>query len=899
MSPYPDQGARNSRTSSSRPSFGNSSGARGSYGPRDRYQNDRKRPGKFREEKVLPLPVVDPADHSAAFTALGVPVPLLDALVTAGIGEPFPVQTATLPDALAGRDVCGRAPTGSGKTLAYGLAVLGRIERANPTAPKALILVPTRELAKQVAEVLVPYSRVTKRWVTAFFGGAGMARQISDLQRGVDVAVATPGRLLDLINRGEARLDEVTMVVIDEADRMADMGFTPQVRQLLDDITGPRQVLLFSATLDGDVDDLVSKYMNDPVVHDIGGVEGEDELEAAKRARHVVVQTKFESKYQDLASLMKDSKRAIIFVKNRFGTERAADAMNSLGVSALAMHGGMSQNARESALKRWAQGDVVALFATDVAARGVHVAGVETVIHLDPPQDEKDYIHRSGRTARAGAHGLVINFFRKEQLKPASAMHRRLGVTVESASIEQAQELLVEVRNLNAGIATGSEGTATETWTMSTISEVDPMADEWVDSPGRSGSGGGFGDRDRGPRAGGFGDRSRGGFGGDRPRGDRSSFGGDRPSFADRQRSGGFDRARPSFDRPERSERPAFDRGERPSFDRGDRPSFDRGPRPGGDRPSFDRDRPRGDRPDRPAFDRSPRPGGFERPAARTGGFDRGPRPGGFDRDRPGSDRPFRSDRPGGSGGFDRAGSGRPAFGDRPDRGDRPGGFRPGGDRDRPFSGGRPSFDRGGDRPGGFERGGDRPFRPSGDRPFSGGRPGGERDRPFSSGRPSFDRSGPGAGRGDRPSFDRDRPRTGGFGGGDRPSFDRDRPRAGGFREDRPAFNRDRDAKPTGEREWKPRSSAPSGDRGYGARPERPGGFRSGPSDERGGRDRNDRPSFNRDRNAPFVGRSERSFDRDAPRADAGGVAVAPRPSWRSEGAGDGDRPKRVRPPRK
>jgi superfamily II DNA/RNA helicase len=226
MSPYPDQGARNSRTSSSRPSFGNSSGARGSYGPRDRYKNDRKRPGKFREEKVLPLPVVDPADHSAAFTALGVPVPLLDALVTAGIGEPFPVQTATLPDALAGRDVCGRAPTGSGKTLAYGLAVLGRIERANPTAPKALILVPTRELAKQVAEVLVPYSRVTKRWVTAFFGGAGMARQISDLQRGVDVAVATPGRLLDLINRGEARLDEVTMVVIDEADRMADMGFT-------------------------------------------------------------------------------------------------------------------------------------------------------------------------------------------------------------------------------------------------------------------------------------------------------------------------------------------------------------------------------------------------------------------------------------------------------------------------------------------------------------------------------------------------------------------------------------------------------------------------------------------------------------------------------------------------
>jgi hypothetical protein len=524
------------------------------------------------------------------------------------------------------------------------------------------------------------------------------------------------------------------------------------------------------------------------------------------------------------------------------------------------------------------------------------------VIHLDPPQDEKDYIHRSGRTARAGAHGLVINFFRKEQLKPAAAMHRRLGVTVEQATSEQAQELLVEVRNLNAGIATGSEGTATETWTMATISEVDPMADEWVDSPGRSG----FGDRDR-PRSGGF-DRDRGtrpSFGGydrdrprsggfDRDRSSRPSFG-DRPSFADRQRAGGFDRGpRPAgAGFGERSERPSFNR-DRPN---GDRPSFgadrDRG-RPSG----FDRARPAfGDRPERserPSFDRGPRAGGFGDRTERAdrGGFERPARPGGFDRSGP--SRSFGADRPSFK---DRAERGdRPSFG-RDDRGTRsgPGGF--GGER-----GDRPSFDRG-PRPAGDR---DRPFgaRPTSDRSGSGFNRG-DRDRPFSSGRPTGDRSGSGFNRNDRggsgrPPFDRDRPRFGGFAGGDRPSFDRDRPRDGGFRAERPAFNRDREARPVGERDWKPRSSTPAGDRGYSPRPERPGGFRSdGGASSYGDRGRSDRPSFSRDRNAPFTGRSESTFPRESTRSDAGAVTAAPRPSWRSEGAGDGDRPKRVRPPRK
>ena len=391
-----------------------------------------------------------------AFAALGLAPRLVDTLAQEGIDAPFPVQSITIPDALTGRDLCGKAPTGSGKTLAYGLAVVQLARKANRRMPSALILVPTRELAQQVASALTPFARTQGRWVTAFYGGAGMMRQIEDLRRGVDIAVATPGRLTDLINRNEMSLEETHLVVIDEADRMADMGFTPQVTWLLDSVAKERQILLFSATLDGDVEHLVKKYMNDPVTHSLST---EDDEEAVmRRAKHLAVGTATPTKFQDLAYLCDASQRTILFVKNRFATERTADALTDLGVSALAMHGGMTQAARSKALARWASGGVRALVATDVAARGVHVDAVDLVVHVDPPQEHKDYLHRSGRTARAGATGVVVSMLRKEQRKGAAVMFKRLGVEVTDSGADEARELIRAVRLSPKPVYGGAEG---------------------------------------------------------------------------------------------------------------------------------------------------------------------------------------------------------------------------------------------------------------------------------------------------------------------------------------------------------------------------------------------------------------------------------------------------------
>ena len=529
----------------------------------------------------------------SSFDALGLEPSLVAALRANGIESPFPVQEATLPDAIAGRDVCAKAPTGSGKTLAYGLALLQRCTKARPRAPKALILVPTRELAKQVADVLTPYAREQRRWVTAFFGGAAMMRQIADLQRGVDIAVATPGRLTDLVNRGECDLSDVELIVIDEADRMADMGFTPQVTWLLDLCAPTRQTLLFSATLDGDVDQIVKQYMTDPQYHAIAGPDGEEDDDAVlKRAKHLSVPTRHDSKFQDLAFLVDAAGRAIVFVKNRFATERTAEALDDLGVRAVAMHGGMTQSARERALERWADGAFKALVATDVAARGVHVHGVELVVHVDPPQDEKDYIHRSGRTARAGLNGIVVSMLRKEQQRTSAAMFRRLGVEVTPATAEEVREFVAAVR-------------------LATPPAPPRPARSRPSTPARGARSGSFG-------GGGSGFRGRDDRG-DRDRTFRDRTPGDRPAFA----------ARPAFnDRPARTDRPAF--ADRPAFNdrpaRTDRPAFaDRPAR--SDRPAYS-ERPA--RPDRPSF--SDRPAFSERPA-RT--------------DRPAfSDRPARTDRP-------------------------------------------------------------------------------------------------------------------------------------------------------------------------------------------------------------------------------------------------------------
>ena len=598
----------------------------------------------------------------SSFDALGLEPSLVAALRANGIESPFPVQEATLPDAIAGRDVCAKAPTGSGKTLAYGLALLQRCTKARPRAPKALILVPTRELAKQVADVLTPYAREQRRWVTAFFGGAAMMQQIGDLQRGVDIAVATPGRLTDLVNRGECDLSDVELIVIDEADRMADMGFTPQVTWLLDLCAPTRQTLLYSATLDGDVDQIVKQYMTDPQYHAIAGPDGEEDDDAVlKRAKHLTVPTRHDSKFQDLAFLVDAAGRAIVFVKNRFATERTAEALDDLGVRAVAMHGGMTQSARERALERWADGAFKALVATDVAARGVHVHGVELVVHVDPPQDEKDYIHRSGRTARAGLNGSVVSMLRKEQQRTSAAMFRRLGVEVTPATAEEVRELVAAVR-------------------LATPPAPPRPARSRPSAPARGARSGSFGGGssgfrgrdDRGDRT--FRDRSSG----DRPAfGSRPSFS-DRPAFADRP----VRTDRPAFsDRPSRPDRPSF--GERSAYT--DRPAnSDRPAR--SDRPAF-ADRPV--RTDRPAFSdrqsRPDRPAYTDRPSfgARSAYTDRPAN----------SDRPARTDRP--------AFSERPVYSDRPSRPDRPA------YTDRPTRTDRPAF---GDR---------RPSAPGSDRPAS------------------------------------------------------------------------------------------------------------------------------------------------------------------------------------
>ncbi|MEO7428821.1 MAG: DEAD/DEAH box helicase, partial [Acidimicrobiales bacterium] len=345
------------------------------------------------------------------FADLGVPARLCARLEELGIVEPFPVQAATLPDALAGRDVCGKAPTGSGKTIAFGLPLLARIEKANPRRPRGLVLVPTRELASQVQNQLEALCWGTKTEVLAVYGGAGMDRQMKALSRGVEVVVATPGRLKDLLERGSLRLDDVNIVIIDEADRMADMGFLPEVRRLLDMTNATRQTMLFSATLDGDVDVLIKHYQTNPAHHEAVSLEKQGEVThrfwAVSHADRIAVAT----------AIVERSWPAIVFSRTRHGAERLSKQLNKAGVRAEAIHGDRSQSQRERALGAFGRGDVHVLVATDVAARGIHVDRVACVLQFDPPATDKDYVHRSGRTGRAGNDGTVVSLVTNEQAK--------------------------------------------------------------------------------------------------------------------------------------------------------------------------------------------------------------------------------------------------------------------------------------------------------------------------------------------------------------------------------------------------------------------------------------------------------------------------------------------------
>lgn len=360
---------------------------------------------------------------TTTFAHLGLPKPLVRALSDGNVVEPFPVQEAAIPDVLAGRDVSGRAPTGSGKTLAFGLPLLARVEKAGKHRPRALILAPTRELAEQIKQELAPLARAAGRNVFAVYGGVGYGPQKGALRKGVDVLVATPGRLEDLIEQRSVDLGDVHIAVIDEADRMADMGFLPAVRRILDRTASDRQTLLFSATLDGDVAVLSRDYQQDPVRHETGTVEPE-----TIDARHHFWLVQHHDRVRHAADLIDAAGRSIVFTRTRHGADRLAKQLTKLGIGAVAMHGGRTQNQRNRALKAFSAGRAQALIATDVAARGIHIDAVASVIHFDPAGDYKDYLHRSGRTARAGATGTVVSLVTGEQKRAVRSMQRDLDL---------------------------------------------------------------------------------------------------------------------------------------------------------------------------------------------------------------------------------------------------------------------------------------------------------------------------------------------------------------------------------------------------------------------------------------------------------------------------------------
>jgi superfamily II DNA/RNA helicase len=359
-----------------------------------------------------------------SFATLGVPADLVAALGARDITQPFPIQAATIADVLAGRDVCGKAPTGSGKTLAFGVPLVARVPKARPRRPRALVLAPTRELAAQIQKDLQPLAAVRDLRVFSVYGGVGYEPQKRALRNGVEVLVACPGRLEDLIDQRAVRLDAVEIVVLDEADRMADMGFLPAVRRILDQTAEVRQTVLFSATLDGDVAVLTRDYQQSPIRHEVQVPE--DDWASAE---HVFEDLTPDSRLDRTAAVVADAGPTIVFTHTRRGADRVAKRLAAAGVSAAPIHGGLSQVKRDQALRAFRDGKVRALVATDVAARGIHVEAVACVVHFDPPVDSKTYVHRSGRTARAGASGRVVSFVTGDQRKASLKMRRELGLS--------------------------------------------------------------------------------------------------------------------------------------------------------------------------------------------------------------------------------------------------------------------------------------------------------------------------------------------------------------------------------------------------------------------------------------------------------------------------------------
>ena len=357
------------------------------------------------------------------FSELGIEKDLVEELNNQGITEPFEIQKITIPDILEGRDVCGKAKTGSGKTIAFGLPLLQLLPASKPGEPTGLALVPTRELAIQVCNELEPLALKRGLRVRAIYGGSPIEKQIEALKKGVDFVVATPGRLIALLERGDISVTSVEKIVIDEADRMADMGFMPQVEWILRQVELDHQTLLFSATLDGMVSGLISRYQQEPAMHE---VESREVTVTEMQHRFIAVHEMDQVKVA--ATIINSSNKTIVFTKTRWGADKLASKLLQENVTAAAIHGDLRQSQREKALKDFTKGKIRTLVATDVAARGIHVDDVEAVIHYDPPSDAKTYLHRSGRTARAGESGVVVSLICWDEELEIRKLMRRLGL---------------------------------------------------------------------------------------------------------------------------------------------------------------------------------------------------------------------------------------------------------------------------------------------------------------------------------------------------------------------------------------------------------------------------------------------------------------------------------------
>ncbi|GAA2730994.1 DEAD/DEAH box helicase [Streptomyces nogalater] len=394
-----------------------------------------KTPGARRSpqgEFALPVTLTEALPPAEDFADLDLPEPLRDALRAEGVTAPFPIQAATLPNTLAGRDVLGRGRTGSGKTLAFGLPLLARLagQRAEPRQPLALILVPTRELAQQVTEALTPYARALRLRSVTVVGGMSIGRQTAALRAGAEIVVATPGRLKDIIDRGGCRLDQVAVTVLDEADQMTDMGFMPQVTALLDQVRPDGQRMLFSATLDRNIDLLVRRYLHDPVVHSVDPSAG-----AVTTMEHHLLHVRDDDKHGTATEIAARDGRVIMFLDTKHAAERLAKHLLSVGVRASALHGGKSQPQRTRTLAQFKDGHVTVLVATNVAARGLHIDDIDLVVNVDPPADHKDYLHRGGRTARAGKSGTVVTLVLPHQRRAVDRLMSAADITARTTRV--------------------------------------------------------------------------------------------------------------------------------------------------------------------------------------------------------------------------------------------------------------------------------------------------------------------------------------------------------------------------------------------------------------------------------------------------------------------------------